>query len=107
MWAAPLGCIASASTSPLKRLLSAGLRTMMRVLYGLLLAVPETKYSLASYLKLAKPLPGGSDVAESNMVPGAVTSADMVGRDTAVGLSGRLGSAGACPPPRWPAPPRC
>ena len=48
MCAAPLPCIASASTRPLNFDVSAGFRTTMRVVYGSPLAVPETKYSCAS-----------------------------------------------------------
>src|SRR5687768_15336519 len=101
MWAAPLGCIASARTSPLNLVLSNGFRTTIRVLYGCWFAVPDTKYSFASYLKDDRPLPGGSDGVESNMLPGPSTGAEIAATDTATGFSGRLGSWGG-PPPRCP-----
>src|SRR5688572_32080941 len=45
----PPACSASATTTPLKPLTSVGRRTMMRVVYGAPLAVPETKYSSVTY----------------------------------------------------------
>src|SRR5262245_49676917 len=102
--AAPLPCIASVSTRPLNFELSAGFRTTMRVVYGSPLAVPETKYSCASYLNAASPFPGASEGDESNIGPGPVTSADSVGNATAVGMSGRLAGGGGGPPAR-PRPP--
>src|SRR5436309_8813149 len=92
MWAEPLGCIGSKRTNPLKEESFAGLRTTSRVLYGCPLAVPETKYSFATYLKFARPLPGASDGADSYIGPGPVISAETVGRATAVGIWGRFGS---------------
>src|SRR5687768_16358047 len=103
MCAAPLGCIASASTRPLNRVLSDGLRTTSRVLYGCPFAVPETQYSFTSYLNSLTLLPGANDGAESNIGPGPVTS-DNVGSATAVGCAGRL-AGGACWP--CPRPPPC
>src|SRR6185503_9619649 len=44
------------------------------------------------------PLPGASEGDESNIGPGPVTSADNVGKATAVGISGRF--AGGAPPAR-------
>src|SRR5436190_22480057 len=99
MCAAPLGCMASAITRPLNLPLFAGLRTMMRVLYGLPFAVPDMKYSRASYPYFARPLPVVSDGVESKMGPGPVTSAETEGIVTAVGLSGRFTGAPRCP--RW------
>src|SRR5438045_1564296 len=97
MCAAPLGCIASTITRPLNFPLLEGFRTTMRVLYGLPFAVPEIKYSRASYPYFARPLPEGSDGVESKIGPGPVISAETVGTETAVGLSGRFTGA-----PRWP-----
>src|SRR5687768_6452275 len=110
MCAAPLGCIASASTRPLNRVLSDGLRTTSRVLYGCPFAVPETQYSFTSYLNSLTLLPGANDGAESNIGPGPVTSADNVGSATAVGCAGRFagGACGPCPrPPPCPRPAPC
>src|SRR5688572_6025658 len=102
----PLPCIDSTSTSPLNAELFAGLRTTMRVLYGWPLAVPETKYSFASYLACASPLPGGSDVVESYIGPGPVISSESVGNATAVAVAGRFDGAAAPPrPPGAPGPP--
>ena len=47
MCAAPLPCIASASTRPLNFEASVGVRTTRRVVYGSPLAVPDTMYSCA------------------------------------------------------------
>src|SRR5688572_4472068 len=110
MWAEPLPCIDSASTSPLNAPALIGRRTTRRVRYGCPLAVPETKYSFNSYLKAASPLPGGSDGVESKIGPGPVISADSAGIVTAVGDDGRLTvTAGPrpppCPPPGPPGPP--
>ena len=99
--ALPLGCIDSARTRPLNLPLSAGLRTTMRVLYGWPFAVPETKYSFASYLKCAMSSPALSSINDSKICPGPVTSAEIVGRGVATGLAGRLEASGG-PPPRRP-----
>jgi len=68
------------------------------VIYPASIVPPKWKWVLA-----INPLTGGSDVVESYIAPGPVTSADIVGMATAVGLSGKLGSTGACPP-RCPPP---
>ena len=57
MCAAPLPCIDSTSTRPLKRARSDGMRTTMRVLYGWPLAVPLMKYSFALVLVEVETLP--------------------------------------------------
>ena len=63
-------CIGSTSTRPLNLELLEGLRTTSRVLYGCPFAVPEMKYSLASYLKVLRPFPGARDGVESYIGPG-------------------------------------
>src|SRR5262245_42096377 len=98
----------STRTSPVNLELLAGFRTTSRVLYGCPLAVPEMKYSLASYLKAAKPLPGANDCVESYIGPGPVTCAETIGSATAVGFWGRFtAGAGAWPRPACPRPCPC
>src|SRR4051812_44300112 len=94
----------STSTMPLNLALLAGLRTTMRVLYGCPFAVPEMKYSFASYLKLAKPLPGANDCTDSYGWPGPVIGPSTFGSVTAVGFAGGIAWAPRVPP--TPGPPR-
>ena len=55
-------------------------------LIGCPFAVPEMKYSLASYLKVVRPFPGARDGVDSYIGPGPVIWADTDGNETAVGV---------------------
>src|SRR5881396_1986623 len=94
----PLACIDSDTTTPLNFFKSFGFRTRIRVVYGLPAAVPDTKYSVVSYPKSERPVPGGatacSPVIEfwlkaGNMAPGPVMGPVTIG-------SGACLTTGAC-----------
>src|SRR5262245_24393705 len=51
----------------------------MRVVYGLPLAVPDTKYSFTTYFWSARPVPSGTRCRPGNMAPGPVTGALIIG----------------------------
>src|SRR6185503_20595692 len=94
----------SASTIPLKRLLSAGFRTTMRVLYAVPLAVPVTKYSVLVYLKCARSSPAGSDIKAGNISPGELIGAEILAVGATTGDEGSVGGAWPCRPGAGPCP---
>src|SRR5687767_5493431 len=85
----PPECSASATTVPLNRLTSFGRRTMMRVVYGAPLAVPETKNSSVTYGNASIWTASGTvPITGSGYIsPGPGTTADTVGVDAVAAIA--------------------
>src|SRR4051812_20938055 len=77
----PPACIASPTTVPLNRFASAGRRMMIRVVYGAPAAVPETRYSSATYGKSSTFTAVGTTLMGGlgYIIPGIVTGPVTVG----------------------------